>query len=144
MAEALFLCWLLSFWHCTIILVGMWVIRMAESVVLTCCPPARITSYNVCYTKLLRTSGAASVSRGAACRSPTGAGAVAPHRPGAPRACTSTVAAVRRFSKTGPYLRGGTVYILVRDILPLVTLYTRRQNVVIRGAASGGGNRYEE
>ncbi len=29
-----------SFWHCTTIPVGRWVIRTAESVLLTCWPPA--------------------------------------------------------------------------------------------------------
>ena len=40
MAMALFLCWERSFWHWTTMPVGMWVIRTAESVVLTCWPPA--------------------------------------------------------------------------------------------------------
>ena len=39
MAAALFLCCERSFWHWVTIPVGMWVIRTAESVVFTCCPP---------------------------------------------------------------------------------------------------------
>ena len=40
MAAALFLCCERSSWHWTTTPVGTWVMRMAESVVLTCCPPA--------------------------------------------------------------------------------------------------------
>ena len=29
-----------SFWHCTTVPVGLWVIRTAESVLFTCWPPA--------------------------------------------------------------------------------------------------------
>ncbi len=39
MARALFLCCDFSSWHCTTVPVGSWVIRTAESVVLTLCPP---------------------------------------------------------------------------------------------------------
>jgi hypothetical protein len=39
-AVARFLCCERSLWHWTTILVGMWVSRTAESVVLTCWPPA--------------------------------------------------------------------------------------------------------
>ena len=39
MAVALLLCWLRSFWHWTTMPVGKWVMRMAESVLLTCWPP---------------------------------------------------------------------------------------------------------
>ena len=39
MAEALFMCWLRSFWHDTLIPVGLCVSRTADSVVFTCCPP---------------------------------------------------------------------------------------------------------
>ena len=39
-ARALFWCWLRSFWHETTIPVGRWVRRTAESVLLTCWPPA--------------------------------------------------------------------------------------------------------
>src|SRR5207249_6446599 len=38
-AVALFLNWLRSFWHCTTMLVGRCVIRTADDVLLTCCPP---------------------------------------------------------------------------------------------------------
>ena len=31
-----------SFWHCETRPVGRWVMRTAESVLLTCCPPARL------------------------------------------------------------------------------------------------------
>ena len=47
MARALFLCWLFSSWQETVSPVGTWVMRTAESVVLTLCPPgpeARKTS----------------------------------------------------------------------------------------------------
>ena len=40
MARSLFLYWLRSSWHSTTVLVGRWVMRMADSVLLTCCPPA--------------------------------------------------------------------------------------------------------
>ena len=40
MACALFLCWLRSSWHSTTVPVGRWVMRMAESVLFTCWPPA--------------------------------------------------------------------------------------------------------
>ena len=40
MALALFWCWLRSFWHDTTMPVGRCVIRTAESVTLTCWPPA--------------------------------------------------------------------------------------------------------
>jgi len=40
MALALFLCWDLSSWHSTTMPEGRWVRRMAESVLLTCWPPA--------------------------------------------------------------------------------------------------------
>ena len=40
MAFALFWCWLRSFWQDTTIPVGKWVRRTAESVLLTCWPPA--------------------------------------------------------------------------------------------------------
>jgi len=40
MALSRFLCWDRSFWHCTTIPVGKWVMRTAESVMLTCWPPA--------------------------------------------------------------------------------------------------------
>src|SRR5690625_7056174 len=40
MARARFLCCERSSWHSTTSPVGRWVMRMAESVVLTCCPPA--------------------------------------------------------------------------------------------------------
>src|SRR5690554_4639314 len=39
-ALARFLCWLRSSWHSTTTPLGRWVMRMAESVVLTCWPPA--------------------------------------------------------------------------------------------------------
>ncbi|MNH38883.1 hypothetical protein D3C79_999780 [compost metagenome] len=39
-ALALFLCCERSSWHSTTMPVGKWVIRIAESVVLTCWPPA--------------------------------------------------------------------------------------------------------
>src|SRR5713226_5843144 len=38
-AVALFLNWLRSFWHCTTMLVVRCVIRTADDVLLTCCPP---------------------------------------------------------------------------------------------------------
>ena len=40
MARSLFLYWLRSSWHSTTTPVGRWVMRMALSVLLTCCPPA--------------------------------------------------------------------------------------------------------
>ena len=40
MARALFWSWLRSFWHDTTMPVGRWVMRTAESVTLTCWPPA--------------------------------------------------------------------------------------------------------
>ncbi len=40
MALALFWCWLRSFCTETTMLVGRWVMRTAESVTLTCWPPA--------------------------------------------------------------------------------------------------------
>ena len=40
MARSLFLYWLRSSWHSTTVPVGRWVMRMADSVLLTCCPPA--------------------------------------------------------------------------------------------------------
>ena len=40
MARSLFWCWLRSFWHDTTTPVGRWVMRTAESVTLTCWPPA--------------------------------------------------------------------------------------------------------
>src|SRR5216117_4404527 len=46
-AVALFLNWLRSFWHWTTMPVGRCVIRTADDVLLTCCPPlpeARYTS----------------------------------------------------------------------------------------------------
>ena len=66
------------------------------------------------------------VFHAAACRSPKAADD-AERRPlaGLP-VCISFRAALRHSSKTDPYLRGGTVYILVQDILPLLSLYTRR------------------
>ena len=39
-AVARFLCCERSFWQATTMPVGMWVMRTAESVVLTCWPPA--------------------------------------------------------------------------------------------------------
>ncbi len=39
-ARARFLCWLRSSWHSTTIPLGRWVMRIAESVLLTCWPPA--------------------------------------------------------------------------------------------------------
>src|SRR5438270_5031255 len=38
-AVALFLNWLRSCWHDTTMFVGRWVMRTAEEVLLTCCPP---------------------------------------------------------------------------------------------------------
>ena len=38
--RSLFWNWERSFWHCTTIPVGKWVIRIAEDVLLICCPPA--------------------------------------------------------------------------------------------------------
>ncbi len=40
MARSLFWCWLRSFWHDVTTPVGRWVMRTAESVTLTCWPPA--------------------------------------------------------------------------------------------------------
>ena len=40
MARSLFWCWLRSFWQDVTIPLGRWVIRTAESVTLTCWPPA--------------------------------------------------------------------------------------------------------
>ena len=40
MAVSRFWIWERSFWHCTTVLVGTWVMRTAESVLLTCWPPA--------------------------------------------------------------------------------------------------------
>ncbi len=40
MAIARFLIWLRSFWQATTMLVGRWVMRIADSVLLTCWPPA--------------------------------------------------------------------------------------------------------
>jgi hypothetical protein len=40
MAVERFLCWERSDWQCTAIPVGTWVMRMADSVLFTCCPPA--------------------------------------------------------------------------------------------------------
>ena len=40
MATSLFWCWLRWFWQLTTMPVGSWVIRTAESVTLTCWPPA--------------------------------------------------------------------------------------------------------
>ena len=40
MALSLFLYWLRSSWQVTTVPVGRWVIRMADSVLLMCCPPA--------------------------------------------------------------------------------------------------------
>ena len=39
-AAALFLCWEDSSWQVTTNPVGIWVMRMADSVLFTCCPPA--------------------------------------------------------------------------------------------------------
>jgi hypothetical protein len=39
-AVSRFLCWLRSFWQVTTVFVGMCVMRIAESVTLTCWPPA--------------------------------------------------------------------------------------------------------
>src|SRR3990167_10124833 len=39
-AVSLLACWERSFWQQTTVLLGTWVIRTAESVVLTCWPPA--------------------------------------------------------------------------------------------------------
>ncbi len=39
-ASARFLCCERSVWHCTTMLVGRWVMRTAESVLLMCWPPA--------------------------------------------------------------------------------------------------------
>ena len=38
-ADSLFCSWLFSFWQLATMPVGRWVIRTAESVVLTLCPP---------------------------------------------------------------------------------------------------------
>ncbi len=40
MATSRLRIWLRSFWQETTIPVGRWVMRTAESVTLTCCPPA--------------------------------------------------------------------------------------------------------
>ena len=40
MARARFLCWERSSWHSTTMPDGKWVMRIAESVLLTCWPPA--------------------------------------------------------------------------------------------------------
>ena len=45
MAVSLLENWLLSFWHCTTIPVGIWVILIADSVLFTCCPPAPLALY---------------------------------------------------------------------------------------------------
>ena len=39
MADSLFWSWLFSFWQLATMPVGRWVIRTAESVVFTLCPP---------------------------------------------------------------------------------------------------------
>src|SRR3989454_392801 len=57
-AVALFLNWLRSFWHCTTILVGRCVIRTAEDVLLTCCPPFPEARY----TSIRRSSSLISIS----------------------------------------------------------------------------------
>ena len=44
-ATSLFLCCERSFWHDTTMPVGRWVMRTAESVTLTCCPPAPLDRY---------------------------------------------------------------------------------------------------
>ena len=45
MATALFWSWLRSFWQAATRPVGMWVMRTAESVVLTDCPPGPLERY---------------------------------------------------------------------------------------------------
>ena len=40
MAVERFLCWLRSFWQAATMPLGRWVMRTADSVLLTCCPPA--------------------------------------------------------------------------------------------------------
>src|SRR5439155_1181156 len=55
---ALFLNWLRSFWHCTTMLVGRCVIRTAEDVLLTCCPPFPEARY----TSIRRSSSLMSIS----------------------------------------------------------------------------------
>ena len=45
MAWDRFLCCERSFWHCTTVLVGRWVMRTAESVTFTCCPPLPLARY---------------------------------------------------------------------------------------------------
>ena len=65
MAEARFWIWLRSFWHDTTMPVGRWVMRTAESVVLTPCPPGpedrytstRISSSGISMWSVCSTTG---------------------------------------------------------------------------------------
>src|SRR5207245_1278409 len=57
-AVALFLNWLRSFWHCTTMFVGRCVIRTADDVLLTCCPPFP----DARYTSMRRSSSLISIS----------------------------------------------------------------------------------
>src|SRR5580658_10775917 len=53
-----FLCWLLSFWQAATRPVGRCVMRTADSVLLTCWPPAPLERY----TSILRSAGLISMS----------------------------------------------------------------------------------
>ena len=59
MALSLFWNWDRSFWHCTTIPVGMWVIRIADEVLLICCPPAPLERY----VSILKSSSLISTSK---------------------------------------------------------------------------------